>query len=420
MQLKNTLMVAALFLAAFTSCKDDKDDEATPTPEEEMQTLSGEVSGTWTSGKTYMVSGDLVVPAGKSLTIEEGVTVVMDTTAKPEFIVLGNLYCTGTAASPIMITVPEGARTEKNKFGALWGGILAAPTCNELVLDNVILEYGGATTTEASASVKQGLYKAESGERLPALWFSNVNGKFVVQNSIVRNFQEDAFYIEGGQSIVANNKFYTTGLTNGEAINYKSGTQADVAFNLIYSPNTNGLKLSNSGDRTPQAYIIAYNNTIVNAGWRRPDIKGGSIWIEKSVHTDLYNNLIANSRFGIKRDTKNPEDSRSTISNTFYYGYTQEGVDQFQSSTEIVAGANDVTTTTAGGNDPKFVSYPLSTAGNNATFSTSWDFHLSADSPALNKGTTDFTRHFANGLVIHGVTYTSPAPATYIGAMGTK
>jgi hypothetical protein len=75
--------------------------------------------------------------------------------------------------------------------------------------------------------------------------------------------------------------FYTTGVAGGDAINIKSGVLADVAFNVIYSPNTNALKLSNSGDRTPQAYIVGYNNTIINAGWRRPTTKGGSIWLEK-------------------------------------------------------------------------------------------------------------------------------------------
>jgi hypothetical protein len=90
------------------------------------------------------------------------------------------------------------------------------------------------------------------------------------------------------------------------------------------------LKLSNSGDRTPQAYIVGYNNTIINAGWRRPTTKGGSIWLEKTVHADLYNNLLANDRFGIKRDKGAPEDARSIISNTFYFGADQTTTDQFQ------------------------------------------------------------------------------------------
>jgi hypothetical protein len=56
----------------------------------------------------------------------------------------------------------------------------------------------------------------------------------------------------------------------------------------------------------------------------------------------------------------------------------------------------------------------------NADFNTSWDFHLLSGSPALNKGKTDFTRHFADGIVVNRITYKSPAPAVYSGAFGTK
>jgi hypothetical protein len=226
--------------------------------------------------------------------------------------------------------------------------------------------------------------------------------------------------LEGGSIIFTNNTFHTTGESGGEAINIKSGCVADVAYNLIYSTNTNALKLSNSGDRTPQAYVVAYNNTIVNTGWRRPTIKGGSIWLEASVRADLYNNLMANTRFGIKRDVKKPEDNRSIVSNSLYYGYTQEGVNQFQPSTEILAGKNDVIGTKAGDNDPKFVNYPVSTDSYNADFSTAWDFHLTTGSPALNKGITTFTRNFKDGITINGQTYKSPEPASYIGAFGVK
>jgi hypothetical protein len=412
----SSILASVLLLASLcTSCTKDNSD---PKPEE--QTVAGEVSGTWKKGSIIQVTGDIIVPAGKTLSIEEGVTVVMDTTAKPEIIVNGNLYATGNASNPVKFTVPETARTTKYKFGKLWGGILASKTCAELVLDNVILEYGGATTTEASTSVKLGLYKAASGENVPALWYSNVSGKLVVVNSIFRNFNEDCTYLEGGNIIFSNNKFYTTGVTGGEAINIKSGCIADVAYNLVYSTNTNALKLSNSGDRTPQAYVVAYNNTLINTGWRRPTIKGGSIWIEASVRADLYNNLLANCRFGIKRDVKKPEDSRSVIQNNLYYGYNQTTVDQFQPTAEIASGTNEIRGTKAGDNDPKFANYPLSTDVMNADYNSSWDFSLLSGSAALNKGITTFTRNFKTGITANGKTYTSPEPANYIGAFGGK
>lgn len=419
MNLKPIFAALLLSAIAFTGCRKANLDVDTSSGN---GSASGEVSGVWAKGSIQMIKGDITIPAGKSLTIEEGVTVLMDTTAKPEIIVKGNLYSMGTAENPVKFTVNDAYKTPAKKFGKMWGGILAAPTCAELVLDHTILEYGGNTTSDASTSVKQGLYKAVAGENLPALWFSNINGKLIVVNSIVRNFQEDCTYIEGGQIIFANNVFYTTGVTGGEAMNFKSGCLADLGFNIVYSANTNAFKLSNSGDRNPQAHIIAYNNTMVNTGWRRPSAKGGSVWVENNVHAEIYNNLFANTRFGIKRDTKSPEDKRTVVSNNLYYGYDQLTVDQFQPSKDIVGGVNEIISKKAGDNDPKFVNYPESTPVLNADYNTAWDFHLQSGSPALGHGRTDFTRHHAAGITIAGVgvTYTSPDPANYIGAFGTK
>jgi hypothetical protein len=424
MKNKHVLLGVALMATLVFGCKKKEDEKVeenpTPNPTETNFTVSGDVQGTWKKGSTYNVSGSIFIQKGASLTIEEGVTVIFDAAVKPEVIVKGNLYSMGTAASPVKFTVAESMKTADNAFGKLWGGIIGSPDCAEMVFVNTILEYGGATTTEESASVKEGLYKGEAGENVPAIYFGNVNGKFIFQNNTLRNFQEDALYIEGGQLIISNNMFYTTGIANGEAINLKSGVLADVAFNLVFSPNTNAMKLSNSGDRQPQAYIIAYNNTMLNCGWRRPDTKGGSIWLEKGVRVDLVNNLQVNDRYGVKRDTKAKEDDRSTFFKTQYYGATQTGVDQFQPNDAIITGTGDIISATVGANDPKFVNYPLSNAGENSAFDASWDFHLQAGAPGLGQGKTDFTRHFASGLIVNGVTYTSPAPANFIGAFGTK
>lgn len=418
MKLKGLLIGAVLMTALFTSCeKANIAADTSPVPQS-GNGISGEVSGIWTKGSVVRVSGDIIVPENKSLTIEEGVMVIMDTLAHPEFIVQGNLYSMGTAENPVKITIEENYRNAAHKFGKMWGGILAARTCSELLLDHTVLEYGGATTTDQSLSVKLGLYKAASGENTPAIWFSNVNGKLVVNNSIFRFFQDDCTYLEGGKIIFSNNKFYTTGLAGGDGINIKSGCIADLAYNLFYSVNTNALKLSNVGDRVPQAHVVAYNNTMVNTGWRRPTAKGGSIWLEATVNAGLFNNLNANARFGIKRDTKKLEDARSIFKNALYYGYAQATVNQFQPTAEIVAGTNDVISNVAGANDPKFVNYPLNNDTSSPDFNEAWDFHLQAGSAALGKGTTDFVRNFPDGITINNIVYKSPAPASYIGAFG--
>jgi hypothetical protein len=420
MKIKTLLVSAALMTAVFTGCEKANIAVDTSPTTTNGSGVSGEVYGIWTKGSVIRVTGDIIIPANKSLTIEEGVIVIMDTLARPEVILNGNLYSLGTAANPVKFTIEESYRNAAHKFGKMWGGILAAPTNTELVLDNTILEYGGATTTEASTSVKMGLYKKASGENTPAIWTSNVNSKVVVTNSTFRHFYDDCTYLEGGQIIFSNNRFYSTGLTGGEGINIKSGVLADVAYNLFYSTNTNALKLSNTGDKIPQAHVVAYNNTMVGTGWRRPTVKGGSVWLESTVYVELYNNIFANTRFGIKRDTKKPEDSRSVFKNSLYYGYTQAGVNQFQPNAEIVKGTDDIIGTAAGANDPLFVNFPVSTDTNSPTFDESWDFHVQAGSPVINKGIKTFKRNFPNGLTVNGTVYNAPEPASYIGAFGTK
>lgn len=382
--------------------------------------ISGEVFGTWEKGSVKKISGDILVPAGKRLVIEEGVTVEMDPAKKPEFVVLGNLYCRGTEQNPIRITTTPELR-KANSWGQNWGGILCAPSCEELLLDHTIIEFGGATTTQSSLSVKLGLYKATAGENVPAIWFSNTKGRLVINKSVIRNFHDDATYLEGGKILVTGSKFYTTGNSGGEGVNIKSGVLADVSYNLFYSDNTNAMKLSNSGDRIPQAHVVAFNNTILNTGWRRPDIKGGSVWLEASVYAEIYNTMFVNTKFGIKQDTKKPADARSKMGSNLFYGYNQAAVAGFTpNGKDQLAGTNDVISTTVGANDPKFVNYPLNTDMMNPVFSDAWDFRLMAGSPAIGKGKTDIVRNHPDGITIDGVLYESPAPSSYIGAFGVK
>lgn len=415
--MKKTILGLFLAAAVFAGC--EKEDEV-----KDQILDGGSVSGVWEKGSTVTVNGHLTIPEGQTLTIEEGVTVLMnDTAVGQEILVYGNLHCKGTAANPVKFTVPENLRKTGN-FPRIWGGILCGPTAKELLMEYTIMEYTGYVTTEESPSVKAGFFKASAGEGLPAINFkNNVDGKVVVMNCTFGNLGEDCMYLEGGKIIVSNNKIYTQGETGGDGINLKSGCIADVCFNMVYSPNTNALKLSNSGDQTPQCHVVGYNNTIVNAGWRRPTVKGGGIWLEAGVYAELWNNLHANCRFAVKNNAKEAADARSTYDYSYYYGYTAECVANFQPGVkDVVRGAHDVAGTTAGDKNPMFENYPVETNTSNATFNTGWDFHLKAGSPALTGAQTTFTRNFSEGkgFAIAGKTYTSPAPAAYFGAFGTK
>ena len=206
----------------------------------------------------------------------------------------------------------------------------------------------------------------------------------------------------------------------------------------MYNPNTNGIKCANTLGYNPTIDEYAYNNTIINAGWRRPNVKGGSMWLESGAIAHLYNNLIVDSRFGLKNSTatNGGADTSSRWDYNYYFGHSQTCVNQFQpfdsttmtGTPYVVAGPHDIRGTVAGQNDPLFVNYPVTGADSsstggylNSTYNSSWDFHLHTNSPAANSGTTNFTPHFnVTGLTFtEGIqqTFYSPNPSATIGAM---
>ena len=413
--------------------------------------VSGDVQGTWTKFSTINVTGQIKVPAGKSLTIEEGVTVNIATggqdanETKIEWLVDGNLYIKGTDENPVLISVPEAERTAANTFKRLWGGIIGSETAAEILIDHAIIEYTGAITTTSSPSVTAGLFKAGGGEGMVAFNTNNPSGHYVIQHTTFRSTGEDAIYVQGGSCIFTNNTFYAVGEAGGEAINVKAGCKVDAAYNLIYSANTNGFKLSNSGssETRAQGQINAYNNTIIGTGWRRdPNApKGGSIWAEKGVLVNVYNNLVVNSMFRAKapswqKDATDGPDLNSKIDYNYYASGTQTSdvaqhiangtvtaFDGFkQGVSDAVYGEHDKSGAEPGDMDPMFSNFPFNENPLlSYTFDESWDFHLQAGSPALTGAKTDVTPYFmSSGVTVNGVTYKSPAASEFFGAFGTK
>lgn len=415
-------------------------------------TVSGAVEGTWKKYSIINVNGQINIPANKSLTIEEGVEIIINSAGqdanntKIEFIVNGNLYCYGTADAPVLFSVSAAERTTANTFKRLWGGIIGSQTCTEMVFDHAVIEYTGAVTTLTSPSVTGGLFKPAGGEGMVAFNTNNPSGKYVITNSTFRSTGEDAIYVQGGNCIFTNNTFYAVGEAGGEAINVKAGCKVDAAYNLMYSPNTNGFKLSNSGadgGSRYQAQINAYNNTIINSGWRRDPNKpkGGSVWGEAGCLIYVYNNLIVNSMFGAKApqfgiDGAVGPDLNSKIDYNYYASGTQQSsvsqhianqtvtaFDGFKPGvTDVVYGTHDVRGTVTGDKNPKFVNFAFtSNPLLSYTFDSSWNFHLQAGSPALTGANTAFTPYYSStGIAINGKTYKSPLPSAYFGAFGTN
>ncbi|MEG1586242.1 MAG: hypothetical protein RR346_05150 [Bacteroidales bacterium] len=434
---KSLLVLSAISL--FASCNKDTEPENPDKNDNNNQTESTiypKGSIVWKKDTTVILEDHFLVAAGKSLYVEEGATIIASNNdIKPEIVVLGNLYCMGTAQKPITFTVEESSKNDR--FSRNWGGIICGYDSKEVYMNYTTVEYGGAQTTDNSLSYIHKLFKTETGEGVPAFHFCNPDGSFVITNSTFRNNAEDHIYITGGKSIISYSRFISNGYDGGEAINYKSECLADIAFNLVYDANTNALKLSNSGFTNLQSHLYCYNNTLLNNGWRRPKVKGGSIWLEQNVIAKLANNLIADCRWGLKQSVEIPMAASSVITPNYYFASTEVGVNQMQADSQqgILNGAQDIMSNFAGDKNPLFSNFTqqadidINVSANSgnipAEFNNEWAFTLTAGSPALNGGETNFTPHFAaNPIVFNGLENIlenkcySPLPASYFGAFG--
>ena len=369
----------------------------------------------WTKDTTLEESVE--IPVGTSLYIEPGVTVTCKSEVQVpvEIVVLGNLYCMGTAEKPVTIT-------SDTKKPADWGGIICGYNSEEVVLNHVDIAYAGATPTESSASFQNRLFKTTIDGGVPAFHFCNVNGKFVMANCFFHDNYNDQTYFTGGKGVIVGNVFADSGnaADGGEAINVKSGCKLDVANNLIYNACTNALKLSNAGnsETVPLTDMTVYNNTIVNCGWRRSkNKKGGSIWVEKAARPVMVNNLIYDSRFGLKQPKQDGADmDNSRMTPNYYFASTEKGVEQMAKNASLGIWYDmDVYSSVAGEGDPLFRNFSQTPKinincevddpmeGAPLAYDKSWNFSLLSGSPALVGGVTDFARIFPSGLAFMGM-----------------
>lgn len=449
--MRKILFIAMIGAAMSLASCSDNDEPEVPSSQTEITKTEMKVSGTWKSGTEIKLDRHLVIPEGESLTIEPGVKVIVSTAGvgvnhtPVEIIVKGNLYVLGTEQQPVLFTVEESQRTVANTFAGLWGGIVATESCREMVIDHAVIEYTGGQVIEGSPSATAGIYTA-GDDAYPQITTTNINGKYVITNSTIRNGWSDGIYLMGGSAIIASNTFAANGYSGAEAVNIKAGVKADIAGNIMFSPNTNGLKLSSSGqsETRGQAVANAYNNTIINAGWRRDGEKGGCVYVEKNCLANVVNNLMVNCKFRtMTPNYKNPNasdagfDDKSVIDYNMYVSGTQksaivypeesnvayayEGYNYTHKSYNPAIDTHSVIATAENLVNPQFSNFDINAVGlTDYAYDSSWDFHLTAGSPALSGTSATLTPCFADGLVINGKSYQSPALKSHFGAFGTK
>ena len=365
--------------------------------------LCGPIKGTMLSGKTYSVSCDVTVNKGDTLYMQPGVKV--NITTKISMNIYGTFISAGTKDSVNWITysglshadVPTESPASDPAFSGSWYGINCDTACALFVMKWTHVEYAGAMVTTPP------VFGLTASAPSFMIFYQNINGIFVLEDSWIYGTVDDAVHITSGKISVMRNTFEKCGLNSGENLNMKSGTVGDVAYNLFVGGAVNAIKASNAGATTIEANIYSYNNTIVDEGFRNSDYAGhgGSINYEKQGGGAVYNNLIVDSRVGL-RVVNTADTAHLKYGNNYDYGDSLSLVSMFYppaditqpQPTDIPATATwlSAPSSLVGANNPNFTSFTLPDYNyQNVNYAAGFNFRLSSGSPAIGKGYTGFS-----------------------------
>lgn len=423
----------------FTACSSDDngtnvviDDPVEPgdivTIDESTVELSGQMRGTLLSGKTYFITGDLIIPEGEEIIAEEGVTIIVESSSTGigyEITNNGTFASLGTEQNPNLISVPEELRTIDNVFAGLWGGIQCSDKAKAVVLKWTRMEYVGG---------EGGPGTPRAGRIRYGLWTLSDQTEVVLENNWFYGAKDDFYRPVGGKLNIVGNVFEMCGEDGGDIINVKGGTVGNIAYNVAIGSATNAFKPSDDGESTIQSNIGIYNNTILNGGHRRAGTnRGSNINFENGARGFAHNNIIVNCKNGI-RIVEDADIQNIDYDFNLFFASEQAFVDEFipsDSSSEIQP---NIIMGDVNENNPIFVNYDVTQftlaqylAGemqpvemnrmeNNGV---TYNLRLQPESPAIGAGITNFQPVQVNFTLTGALAPNIPSPNADMGAYPT-
>jgi hypothetical protein len=405
MKLKQSYLLMAALVGGMASCsKSDNTtvNKATVPASNPIApgSISGFVKGTFTTGNTYTITGDITIKPGDTLASQQGVTVIVKNNA--QIFVQGVLNLVGTKSQPISFN------SDNNKPGS-WGGFY----CDTMV-SSVTIKWANIQNTggpDPSGSARGSIHVS-----------SVVPCNVDIEDSWITNGQDDAMRLQtqrGGDIApthltILRNTILSSGSTDGEAINIKAGCTGDVAYNVVFSQAGTGVKLETASDKPfPQTKVNVYNNTLVSNGWRRGNAEPGrGVSIGLNAVGNIFNNLMVDNYHGLELFP-----DADTVHTTYGYNLFYSSADTFTDTTggqhfvinirqnfypstgKAKPQSTDLISNAIGNMDPKFVSFDGIFYLTNGAPTTN-NFQLGSGSAASGKGTT--TAFGSNSLIATG------------------
>ncbi len=208
-------------------------DPAMPPVSLASTSVGGTIAGdtTWTlDGSPYLVTDDVTVNEGVTLTIEPGVVVKFNDDYD-DLWVYGTLVADGTSDLPIIFTSIHdhsvgGATGSGSPAGADWSGLYFMPSSGGSVLDHVTVRYGAGRSASANVHVRTrdvaitNSTFAYAGNTRPGILFDNALPASLSDNTFTNNTGDAAYaaLTNNGDSITLSGNSATGNRTNGFAV----------------------------------------------------------------------------------------------------------------------------------------------------------------------------------------------------------
>lgn len=343
---KSTLVLVAS-ISLFACKKEDDNTTVTPPPTpvtEVVVTQNITANETWTSDKTYMLGGRIVVTSGATLTIEPGTLIKGQAGAGANATCLliargAKLMAEGTAEKPIIFTTVADELTKEmiagGSFGSpnlgadangLWGGVLILGKANisasaaEIQIEGIPTSdqnglYGGSDDADNSGiikyvSIRHGGANIGAGNEINGLTLGAVGSGTVIENIEVVGNQDDGIEWFGGTVNVKNVLVWNAGDDGIDADQSWGGTLDNF---IVITPGDHVFELDGPEGTMKRGYTIK-NGTIVNSNNGRTT-GGDLINTDKNTVVDLQNIFFHNVASGqkINRTKDNPDTHYTNI-----------------------------------------------------------------------------------------------------------
>ena len=352
----------------------------------------GSVSGSWTSNNTYIITGNITIPFGQTLTIQPGTTIRFD--GNYSVTANGSLIANGNEWNPIRFTsnfISPGPgnwrEIDVNGNGSVFNYCifeyctfgLNISNCSPVVTNNEFRNFNGIAILASgckSLISKNWIHDYKSDDYAQGITYDYTDSIIVECNKIHDGGGYGIRPYGGG--IVRNNIIYNIkSPARGYAMGCGAGTKALIKNNYMHDCNS-GFWIYENVTPIPHPYIV--NNTIANMLYTGIEMNGFY------ASADIVNNIFSNCNIGIYQSapscTPMCTTTPSVVSNNLMwnnFGGNYQGVQ--------VIGIGVIVSTNAQGNpvdsyfnmsqDPLFI-------GGNPPY-------LTSGSPCLNAGNTFYS-----------------------------